>query len=381
MNAPSLSCLAQCPPGLEPILARELADLGIRGTAMPGGVVWDGDWRSLLRANLELRVAGRVLTTLGSFRARALGELERKAGAIPWDDRLPPGPVRFRVAAARSRLNHERAVAERLARVSGREAARRDGEDGPTLVMVRIFRDEVTLRLDASGDHLHRRGYRTDVGAAPLRETLAAAALIGAGWTPDRPLVDPFCGAGTIPLEAALMARRIPPGLARAGREPRPFAFERWPGFPADLWKEVVDQGRSGILPAAEVPIRGSDRDPAMVEAATRNAERAGLAGDVRFEVAPATAAPLPSGPGWLITNPPYGGRLGERRGLRRLYAALGGAARGPWSDWGIAFLSADRILDRHLALPLREAYRTRHGGKEVRLMVHAPDPPPDIPA
>jgi putative N6-adenine-specific DNA methylase len=386
-SSPSFRCLAQCPPGIEPVLARELEGLEVEGRQVQGGVEWEGGWLPLIRANLELRVAGRVLVTVGEFRARALGELERKAEAVAWDERLPPGPVRFRVSTSRSRLNHARAVAERLQRASGREpppeAEAPDGDPeevgDPTgsgmegvLVLARIHRDQVTLRLDASGAHLHRRGYRSRVGTAPLRETLAAAALLASGWNREQPLADPFCGAGTIPLEAALMARRIPPGLAGADRVPRPWAFEGWPGFPEDLLAEVVGRARENILPRARAPIVGSDRDGRVLAAAQANAEAAGVSEDVTFGEAPATRAPLPEGPepGWIVTNPPYGVRLGERRGLRKLYRALGQACRGPWQGWNLALLSGDPVLTRELGLSLEEGFRTRHGGREVRLEV-----------
>jgi putative N6-adenine-specific DNA methylase len=385
---PPFQCIAQCPPGLEPIVARELAALGVKGRQVQGGVEWEGGWLPLIRANLELRVAGRVLVTVGAFRARALGELERKAGGLAWDEFLPPGPVRFRVSASRSRLNHTRAVVERLQRASGREPGLPDGDarggddepgrgEGETLVLARIQRDQVTLRLDASGEHLHRRGYRARVGEAPLRETLASAALLASGWTPELPLADPFCGSGTIPLEAALMARRIPPGLARADRSPRGWAMEGWPRFPADLLADAVHQVRKGILPRSPASILGSDRDPGVLEAARSNAQAAGLSEDATLEESPATRSPLPdgSGPGWIVTNPPYGVRLGERRGLRKLYRALGQAIRGPWRGWGLALLSGDPVLTRELGLPRVEAFRTRHGGREVRLEVITPPP------
>jgi putative N6-adenine-specific DNA methylase len=391
-SSPRFQCLAQCPPGLEPILSRELDGLGVTGREVRGGVEWEGGWLSLIRANLELRVAGRILVTVGEFRARALGELERKAGAVPWDELLPPGPVRFRVSAARSRLNHARAVTERLQKSSGREPPvepvlldddGEEGEDRPgdvgqgILVLARIHRDQVTLRLDASGEHLHRRGYRSRVGEAPLRETLAAAALLASGWTPELPLADPFCGSGTIPLEGALIARKIPPGLARGDRAPRGWAMEAWPGVPKDLLAEEVDRAQKDILPEVPATILGSDRDVTVLEAARANARAAGVAQDVTFQEAPATRAPLPQEgePGWIVTNPPYGIRLGDRRGLRKLYRALGQTLRGPWRGWGLALLSGDPVLTRELGLPLEKGFRTRHGGREVQLRVIPPRP------
>lgn len=387
---PTFPLLAQCPPGLESLLLGELKALGISGRPLPGGggVAWKGGWEELMAANLHLRTASRVLVEVGRFGARALGELERKAGKVDWD-RVhaaagkgarggDEAPVRFRVSASRSRLYHEGAIEERLRNGADLPAAPDAVDEAPhTLVVVRVHRDEVVIRLDTSGEHLHRRGYRTHVGAAPLRETLAAALLLARGETHATPsaLLDPFCGSGTLPIEGALLARRIPPGLAQVdsggGRTPRDFAFLRWPDLPGAGWEAMLEEARSGILPETPVPLHGSDRDPAMLEAARENALRAGVAADITWAAAPFSQAPLPPLPAWIVTNPPFGGRLGERRRLRALYGAMGSAFRegGPFHGAALLYLSGDPVLDQATGLPLKPRWETTHGGLRVRAM------------
>jgi putative N6-adenine-specific DNA methylase len=233
-----------------------------------------------------------------------------------------------------------------------------------------VLRDEVTISADASGTLLHLRGYRQAVAKAPLRETLAAAMLLGAGWRGDSPLLDPMCGSGTIPIEAALLARNVAPGLAAASREPRAFAFTAWPGHDAAAWERAVAEAQGAILPAAPVPVAGSDRDAGAVEAARANAERAGVAGGVDFAVRPVSAMEPPAGPGLLICNPPYGVRVGESDALRNLYAALGRTARARCPGWTVALLAAERKLEGQVGIPFTEAFRTSNGGIPVHLVV-----------
>jgi len=406
--------MAQCPPGLEPLLLAELKALGIRATALQGGASWTGGWDDLMAANLHLRVASRVLVELGTFGARALGELERKGAALPWDRVPRASEARFRVSSSRSRLYHEGAIEERLrnagdlpapAAGAAAEPAVDAGDDagaagstpdpGAPLVVVRVHRDKVTVRLDTSGEHLHRRGYRLHVGVAPLRETLASALLLSgplAAATPTStgappatpPIVDPFCGSGTVAIEAALLARRIAPGLAMADRTPRHFAFRDWPDFPEETWDTAVEAARAAILPElpATSAIFGSDRDAGVLDATAANAERAGVRGDLHLATATLSKAPGPeeaasagADPGWLVTNPPYGGRLGDRRRLRALYTSLGRAFQpgGRFAaGWSLLYLSGDPVLDDATGLSLEERFATSHGGLRVRAVVMA---------
>jgi putative N6-adenine-specific DNA methylase len=373
-------------PGLEPLAAAELAALGIQGVAEPGGVAFDGTPEQLYAANLRLRTASRVIVRAASFNARTFFELERHARKVPWERWVRPGaPVRLRVTSKKSKLYHEGAIAERLLgwigeRVGGIGAAAAEkhaGDEDETaggagqLFIVRVLRDEVTVSADGSGALLHLRGYRQALAKAPLRETLAAAMLLGSGWTGDAPLVDPMCGSGTIPIEAALLARRIAPGLATAGLRPREFAFTSWPDYDPEAWNRVVDAARDEVRPTAGVPILGSDRDEGAIDAARANAERAGVLADVELSVRPLSAVTPPEqGGGWLVANPPYGVRVGETDRLRNLYSALGRVARAKCPGWTLALLSAERKLEGQVGLPFRDALSTSNGGIPVRLVV-----------
>lgn len=464
-----------CAPGLEALLAAEAKALGLRVRAAdPGGVTVDGDLGDVVRANIGLRTASRVLVRVASFKATAFHELERSARRIAWDRFIGATPVRVRATCRKSKLYHSDAVAERVlgaiervtgmgdaagfapvahtapaggqvkgakvakggkgakgrsagesgsfipagtniaaktvaaraaakktiaaaaekaaARVAseaaakaakgatargnapGNEGAERDAREegdegaGVQLVVVRLFRDECTISIDSSGALLHRRGYRQATAKAPLRETLAAAMLLGAGWNGDTPLVDPLCGAGTIPIEGALIARRIAPGRARAERGD--FAIADWPELPRGEIERQVAAFRGNELASGRVPIVGSDRDPGAIEAAVANAERAGVSADVRFVQRVLSAAePVGEVPGLLVANPPYGVRLNEGADVRNIYAQLGKVAHFSFPGWRVGVLSPDRSLDSQTRLPLRQAFETSNGGIRVRYL------------
>jgi putative N6-adenine-specific DNA methylase len=364
-----LECFAVAAPGLEPLVAAELRALGelqpvAVGETEPGGVSFRADRAGLYAANLHLRIASRVLVRIGAFHTSAFHELERHAARLPWGEFVASGqPVAFRVTSRKSRLYHQDAIAQRLLAAAGGATPTTSEEDAAQEFIVRLFRDECTVSADASGELLHRRGYRLATAKAPLRETLAAAMLVGSGWDGSAPLVDPMCGSGTIPIEAALLARRIPPGMARR------FAFMGWPGFDESAWERLVRQARECVLPRAPVPILGSDRDAGAVAASAANAERAGVAGDIKWRRAAISAIVPPPGPGWIVTNPPYGVRVGERRLLRDLYAQLGNVARRCCPGWEVAFLAAHRELERQTGLEPAERFTTENGGIRVRLV------------
>ena len=383
----TVGAFAIAAPGLEPVVGAELEALGIGGTVEAGGVAWRGDMASVARANLWLRSASRVIVRVAEFRARTFWELERHATRLPWARFLAAG-VRpeFRVTSRKSRLYHTEAIAERLHAAAARagaavgvaigeplgDAGTREDDDGydddrppGQLFVVRIVRDLCTISADTSGQLLHRRGYRQAVAKAPLRETIAAAMVLASGWpgVGDAPLLDPMCGSGTIAIEAAMMARRIAPGLGRD------FAFERWPGFEPDTWDRIRAEavaGQRGRVPAA---IRGSDRDAGAIDSARANAERAGVAADIEFDVRAVSAIEPPPGRGWVVTNPPYGIRVGDARLVKDLYAALGNVLRARCAGWRVALLSPDPGLERQVALELDERFATVNGGIPVRLV------------
>jgi putative N6-adenine-specific DNA methylase len=394
----ALEIFASTAPGLESIAAGELKALGIRGKQEVGGVAFGGDLRRLYEANLWLRTASRLTVRLGRFHASTFFELERRAKKLPWARFLPAtGPVRLRVTCRKSKLYHSDAVAERVLAVIEASAARGVGVEGSDsdddaaesdvaesrtqLFIVRIFHDECEISVDTSGDLLHRRGYRRETAKAPLRETIAAAMVLASGWKGQSPLLDPMCGSGTIPIEAALIARRIAPGMKRE------FQFMNWLGFDGSMWSELLETAQSTVIDFTG-QILGADRDEGAIGAATRNAERAGVASDVTFATqalsasiamlgegnlrsnqTSATGRGQSGGDGWILTNPPYGIRVGGAGDLRNLYATLGTALKRN-QRWRLGVLTSDFGLVHQTQLGLAPRFSTSNGGIAVSFYV-----------
>ncbi len=356
-----------CVPGLEDVVAAELDALGISSRpAGTGALAARMTDRQLYLANVGLASATRVLVDAGQVVARSFASLEERVGDLDLSRWVAPRmPVRVRVTSHRSKLLHTGAIEERVRRVLGLGDVPPAGEEAALLV-VRVDHDRVSVRVDSSGAPLHERGWRGPAAKAPLRETIAAAVLTASGWQPGQPLVDPFCGSGTIAIEAARRAAGIAPGADRG------FAFEHWPSFAPGTWASV----RAGLDAArAEAPgtvaVVARDRDEGAVAAARENAERAGVADLV--DVARASVSDLepPSapGPGAIVTNPPWGRRL-EGGDLRDLYARLGQVARGRFPGWTLAVLTSDGGLARAIGGPGETRLRTRSGGTAVHLDV-----------
>jgi putative N6-adenine-specific DNA methylase len=388
----ALDLFASCAPGLEPLLAGEVAALGLAGRAVPGGVELRGDLGAVARMNLWLRTASRVLTRLGSVRATSFAALVKEARALPFELAVAPGAaVGLRVTCRKSRLYHSGAVAERLhvalqerlgrtvARVeaadevdhegagegesASKEEAARDGAAPPQLLLARFDHDVCTVSADASGALLHQRGYRVAVSRAPLRETLAAALLLAAGYSGEEPLVDPLCGSGTLAIEAALIARRRAPGLARA------FAFQRWPGHDAAAFARLLAEARAGER-RAPAPIAGSDADAGAISAARDNARRAGVEGDMELGQRPLAALPARAGPGLCAVNPPYGKRVGAAEGdVHQLWRSLGEVTRERLPGFAVALVCPDPRLAKASRLPLEPLLRTQNGGLRVEFL------------
>jgi len=377
---------------LESIAAGELKSLGVKGRQDIGGVAIGGDLDRIYQSNLWLRTASRVLVRLGAFHASTFYELVRRSKKLPWTDFLPEtGSVEVRVTCRKSKLYHSDAVAERVLSAiastaspklelragsfesddgeSGElEEGRHPAQDSTQLFIVRIVNDQCEISADSSGELLHRRGYRKEIAKAPLRETLAAAMVLASGWDGRRgePLLDPMCGSGTIPIEAALIARGIAPGLERQ------FQFMRWPGFDRGVWNELVDKAHSGVTNPG-LDIVGADRDAGSISAATHNAERAGMGGDIRFSVESLSGSiakleDVGAGEGWILTNPPYGVRVGEGTDLRDLYATLGKILKAK-RGWRLGVLTSDVALAGQMRLPLRPRFSTRNGGIPVSFL------------
>jgi putative N6-adenine-specific DNA methylase len=363
-------------PGIKPIAAQELLQLGFQPgqperDSTPGGVEFNGELRDLYRANLHLRSVSRVLLRLGDFYAAAFSELRKKAGRLPWEHWINPGrPLALRVTCHKSRLYHSGAVAQRVAGAIGDRLGQApplesfdqsSGKPLPQLVLVRLERDLCTISLDSSGAGLHRRGYRLATAKAPLRETLAAAMLLASGWDGSASLWDPFCGSGAIPIEAACLAQNLAPGRSRR------FAFMDWPGFDAPDWQELLQQAedqRSHRRPQ----IWASDRDAGAVQMAQENAARAAVGERIQFSQAAISAAHPPPGPGWVVTNPPYGRRVSSGKDLRDLYARLGDVLRRTCPGWRFAILSNDPRLLAVSRLPVSQRISTDNGGLPVSI-------------
>jgi putative N6-adenine-specific DNA methylase len=345
-------------PGLAPLVEGELRALGITPREVgPAGVEFAATAEELYTANLWLRTATRVVVRIAQFRVVTFAELVRLARKVEWGRYISAGTtVDVRATCHKSRLYHSDAVAQRIRTAIGADAG--EGQ----LVVARVDHDVCTISIDTSGELLHRRGYRLETAKAPLRETLAAAAIIGSGWDGTTPFMDPLCGSGTIAIEAALLARGQPPGLSRT------FGFMRWPSFERAVWERVL--GRVQVRTGAVPPILASDRDAGATAATVANAERAGVAGDIAVRTCAISAIEPPGGPGWLVTNPPYGERVGEAPALRDLYARFGQVVRARCPGWTVGLLVAEQRLARQTGLRLTPRVRTTNGGIPIALVV-----------
>ncbi len=373
----SLPLFAACQPGLEPFLLAELEALGFRADGVPGGATFDGGLDALMRACLWLGTASHVRVRLAQFRCRALGELERKAAEFAWRDWLTPKvPLDLRASAKRSRVYHTGAIQERLYKAIGRAfgadpVLARKGDEVTAPLHVRFVDDTCTVSLDATSTPLHRRGYRLDGRKAPLREDIAHALVLASGFGPGDALLDPFCGSGTIAIEAAAIARCVPPGRLR------PPPLQHSARFDHDAWQRLVAEPQ----PNEDVPlITCSDRDDGAVAAARANAERAGVADALQVEAHAIAAHPWlqPNAApprGVVVSNPPYGVRIKGGSPLLSLYQTIGHRVQRLGDGWRTALLAHDVRLARRTGLSLEPAFSTRHGGLTVTAMA---TPTPD---
>lgn len=319
-----------CHFGLEAVLKREIFDLGYDIEEVSDGrVTFIGDADAVCRANIFLRTAERVLICVGRFKAVTFDELFENVKALPWEEFIPENG-KFWVTKANS-INSKlfspsdiqsivkKAMVERLKLKYNVNWFEESGADYP----VRIFinKDEVFVCLDTTGDSLHKRGYRTRAGKAPISETLAAALIMLTPWNKDRIMIDPFCGSGTFPVEAAMIAANIAPGMNRS------FTAEKWTNFiDRQLWYDAVDEARDNVNKDIVTRIEGYDIDEEMVKIARENAKRAGVSKLVRFGIRPAGELTSDAEYGFVITNPPYGERLEEKAVLPEIYGGFGKA-------------------------------------------------------
>ena len=322
--------LVPCHFGLEAVLKREIYDLGYEITKVEDGrVTFEGDEEAICRANIFLRTAERVMIQIGRFKATTFEELFQGIKNLPWEEYIPEDG-KFWVKKASS-INSKlfspsdiqsiakKAMVERMKQKYHKDWFKEDGAAYP--VRIFLLKDEVTVALDTSGDSLHKRGYRTMTSKAPLTETLAASLILLTPWRKDRILVDPFCGSGTFPIEAAMIAANIAPGMNRD------FTAEEWTNLiDRKLWYECVKEAEDMIDTTVKVDIQGYDIDGDVIKAARENAKRAGVEHMIHFQQRAVADLSHPKKYGFIITNPPYGERLEDKADLPELYTQIGQA-------------------------------------------------------
>jgi 23S rRNA G2445 N2-methylase RlmL len=363
-----------CAPGVEPFLHAEMAALRLgRVERQVGGVQFEGSSVDAWRANLWLRTGVRVLMRLARFQAPNEEALYEGARSIDWREWIAPEKrLVVRAQSSQSALDHTLFIEQRVKdaivdgfRARGEARPSVDKEDFDLAVHAHVHRDRCTLLVDTSGDSLHKRGWRRFQGTAPLAETLAATVVLASGWDRRAPLLDPFCGSGTILIEAALIAGNVAPGLFRER-----FGFERWPGHDATAWQREVERARAAIAHPPKLVLRGSDVDPRAIEGARENLASAGLSDGVELELADARHfAPRRGWNAWIATNPPYGERVGEERELRPLYRQFGARLRA-LQGYHFAILSGNPALERELGLETAQRIALANGAIECRLLV-----------
>ena len=346
--------IAPCHFGLESILKREIQDLGYEISQVEDGrVVFRGGMDAVCRANIFLRTAERILLKAGSFQAVTFDELFERTKEIPWEDYIPEDGKFWvtKAASVKSRLFSpsdiqsimKKAMVERLKEKYHTQWFQETGASYP--VRVFLMKDVVTVGIDTTGVSLHKRGYRPAAGKAPIAENLAAALIMLTPWKRDRILVDPFCGSGTFPIEAAMMAANIAPGMNRS------FTAETWTNLVAKkVWYEAVNEAQDLITDNIETDIQGYDADPEVLRTARRNAENAGVAHLIHFQQREVKDLNHPRKYGFIITNPPYGERLEEKSALPRIYRDFGEAFRrlDSWSAYMItSYDDAERYFGR----------------------------------
>ncbi|MEJ2037407.1 MAG: hypothetical protein P8X55_00550 [Desulfosarcinaceae bacterium] len=372
ITAPSHDCLAVVLPGFEAVCRSELEKLGesvsVTGR-ISGGILFRARFVDILRANLHLRTAVRVLVRIHQAKVSNFSQLEKQAARVPWLLYLPMGVVpAVRVSSHKSRLFHSEAVAQRIQNQIGLHWQNLGAVPEPAArqtLYVRLDEDHLLISLDSSGDALYRRGFKSHPARAPLRETTAAAILSISGFRAGRSLVDPMCGAGTFALEAALMAKGIAPGRRRS------FAFMEWPAFRPRQWNHLIKTADQAVQSLHEPRILAADQDPAACSRLAEAAARWGLEDALKVVCGDFfnTRGPgLPGPPGLAALNPPYGRRLDTPGTLKDFYGQIGATLKQYYKGWRVAVIVPEPSLAGQL--PFKPASRRfRHGGLDVRLL------------
>lgn len=350
-------------PGLENPLAAEARENGFKVTSqIAGGVLIRGGWPDVWRANLVLRGATRILARIGEFRAMHLAQLDKRARKFPWGEVLPTAAtLRVETTCRKSKIYHDRAATQRIETALKEEHGAAIDPKSDLVVKVRIEDDLCTISLDSSGDSLHKRGHKTALNKAPMRETLAAMFLRQCGFDGSEPVYDPMCGSGTFVIESAEIAAKLAPGRSRS------FAFQDFEGFDTSAF----DALKSNHKPQTpQFMYYGSDRDAGAVEMSIQNAERAGLSDHTHFSCKPVSDITPPDGPkGLVIVNPPYGGRIGNKQMLFGLYGALGKTLTERFQGWRVGVITTDGGLAKTTGLPFKPTGPSvAHGGLKIKL-------------
>ena len=362
---------APCPRGLEDALHAELHALGYQGLRKDrAGCHFEADWTGVLKANLYSRLATRILVRVAHAPVRSEDDILALARDTEWERWFgPEQTLRVDTSAIRSPMQslqycNLRAKDGICDRLRDREGARPDIDTVRPDARVHLFLDEhsATLYLDTTGESLFKRGWRLDKGEAPLRENLAAGLIALAEWDPERPLMDPFCGSGTILIEAAWIALGVPPGIWR------PFGFERLRDHDARHWRDIKDEARSRIATQLDAPLMGFDIDPAAIAAAQANQERAMLSPDtIRYAVADARTVKPSSEPGWMVTNPPYGERMEHDPAF---WAEWAENLKRNYTGWHANIITSDLELPSQLRLKPRRRFPVFNGALDCRMFV-----------
>ena len=352
--------MAPCHFGMEAVLKREIFDLGYEISQVEDGrVTFLGDAEAVCRANIFLRTAERILIKAGSFRAVTFEELFQGTKAIPWENFIPEDGKFWvkKAGSVKSKLFSptdiqsvmKKAMVERMKSAYRREVIPETGSSYPLRVF--LYKDQVTIGLDTTGESLHKRGYRKLAAKAPIEETLAAALILLTPWKADRILVDPFCGSGTFLIEAAMIAAHIAPGMNRS------FLAEDWNELiPRKCWYEVMDEAAEQVDDSVSVDIQGYDADGDVIRSARANAEAAGVGHLIHFQQRPVAELSHPKKYGFLITNPPYGERLEDKESLPPLYAQLGVRFRA-LDTWSAYIITSYEDVEKYMG---RKADRNR---------------------
>lgn len=369
---------ATCARGLEPILADELRPIGAQEIAPGrGGVAFVGDRATLYNANLWLRTAVRVLQPIHEFDVESPDELYQAVQTLDWSAYMTPGHTLAVDCNVRdSQITHSLYAALRtkdaicdqfIARCGKRPSV--DTEEPMVGLNLHIYRNHAVLSLDSSGASLHKRGYRPILTRAPLNEALAAALILHSAWDPQTPFIDPLCGSGVFPIEAAWIALKRPPGLTR-----KRFGFMGWIDYDVALWAALRDEARRGVLKKLPALIAGSDVRQDAIEFAKNNARAAGIGHLLAFERKDVRDLRLPEGPpGTILCNPPYGERIGEEEDLVSLYEAIGQVFKEVAGGWNCCVFTGNAELGREIKLPVREAAHFMNGTIDCRLLRYRP--------